>query len=79
MSHACERREMCRIFLVWVIFKERDRLETLDRDGKIVLKYVLEKCDGIAWARFVYPRIQLSCGLMWTQFHKMPVISYQRL
>jgi hypothetical protein len=64
MSHACERREMCRIYLVEDIFKERDCLENLDRDGKIILKSVLEKYDGIAWARFVCPRIQLSGGLV---------------
>jgi len=79
MSHACERREICRTFLIWDIFKERDRLENLVVDGMIVLKYVLEKCDGIARTRLVCPRIRLSGGLVWTWFHKMPVISYQRL
>lgn len=38
MCHACERRKMCRTFLVGVIFKEGDRLENVDIDGKIVLK-----------------------------------------
>jgi hypothetical protein len=38
MSHACERREMCRILLVEDIFKERDSLENLDREGKMILK-----------------------------------------
>jgi hypothetical protein len=77
--HVCERREMCRTNLFGVVFKERDRLENLDMDGKIVLKYVLEKCVGIARVRFVCPRIRLSGVLLWTQFHTMPVISYQRL
>jgi hypothetical protein len=38
MSHACERREMCRTFLVGDIFKERDRLGNLGVSGKILLK-----------------------------------------
>jgi len=38
VSGVCGRREICRTFLFRGVLKERDRLENLDIDGKIVLK-----------------------------------------
>jgi hypothetical protein len=33
----------------WEILKENRHLETLDKDGRIILKYVLKKYHGRAW------------------------------
>jgi len=36
--------------------KKRDRLEELGIDGRILLKWVLRKWDGMAWTVFLWLR-----------------------
>jgi len=47
---------------------EWDYLEYIGVDGRIILKYILNKCCGMAWTGFIWPRIGASGGNMWTQF-----------
>jgi hypothetical protein len=37
-----EKKNVCSVSL-WVCLKERDRFEDLGRDGKVILKWILEK------------------------------------
>jgi hypothetical protein len=43
---------------------EEKRLENLDVGGGIVLKWILEKYDGVLWAGFIWLRIGTCAGLL---------------
>jgi len=47
---------------------ERGHLEDIRLDGRIILKYILKKCCGMAWTGFIWPRTGASGGILWTQF-----------
>ena len=37
--------------------RERDKLEDLDVDGRVILKWICMKCDGTAWTVLLWLRI----------------------
>jgi hypothetical protein len=41
----------------WGNQRERDRLEELDLDGRIILKWILKMWNGKAWTRLLWLRI----------------------
>ena len=48
--HVCDRREIHAWFW-WRNLKEREHLEYLDMVGRITLKFILKKWDGMEWIR----------------------------
>jgi hypothetical protein len=44
--------------------KELDQWEDLDVDGRIVLKWIMEKYDGVVWTRFIWLRIGVNGELL---------------
>jgi hypothetical protein len=48
----------------WVSQKERDQWEGSDLIGKIILKWILDKYDGVVWTGLTWLRIGTSCGLL---------------
>jgi hypothetical protein len=49
---------------LWEIQKKREDWEDLDVCGRIILKSILEKQDGVAWTGFIWLRIRTSGGLL---------------
>jgi len=47
-----DRRGVCTTFW-WGDLRERDRLEGLDIDGRIILKWDFRECGGIAWSGLI--------------------------
>jgi hypothetical protein len=43
---------------------ERDRLEDIGVDGRIILKHILKKWGGNSWATFLWLRKVTGGGLM---------------
>ena len=43
---------------------ERDRLDDLDIDGKIVLNLILQKWDGRSWSEMFRLRIRTGGGML---------------
>jgi hypothetical protein len=48
----------------WENQKERDDLEDLDVGSRIILKWTLERQDGVVWTGLVWLRIGTSGGLL---------------
>jgi hypothetical protein len=48
----------------WESLKERDQQEDLDVGGRIMLKWDLEKYDGMVWTGFIRLSIDTSEGLL---------------
>jgi hypothetical protein len=48
----------------WGNLKERDRLEDLDLDGKVILKWILRKEDEVMWTGFVCSKKRTSRGIL---------------
>jgi hypothetical protein len=44
--------------------KERDRREDLYVSGRIILKYILQKRDGVVWTGLIWMRMRTSGGLL---------------
>jgi len=43
---------------------ERDHLEDLSTDGRIILKLIFKKWDGEAWTSLIWLRIWMGGGLL---------------
>jgi len=60
---------------LWGDLRERDNLEDLSRDGKIILKWVLKNCDGgggMDWIDLLGIRTgACECGNEPSGYHKM--------
>jgi hypothetical protein len=48
----------------WEIHKERDHWEVQDVGGWTVLKWILEKYDGMIWIESIWLRIGSNGGLL---------------
>jgi hypothetical protein len=48
----------------WGSLREGDHLKDPDVDGKILLKWILEKWDGEAWNVIMWLRIGTGSGLL---------------
>jgi hypothetical protein len=48
----------------WDIQKERDHWEDQDVDAWTILKWILERCDGIEWIGWIWLRFGTSGGLL---------------
>ena len=46
----------------WGHLRERDHLEDLGAEGRIILKFVFKECDGEAWIGLIWFRIQTTVG-----------------
>jgi hypothetical protein len=57
-----------------LVEKERDCLEGLHVDGKVVLKCTLPKYDGVAWTGFSWIRTGKS-SMNTARFHRLQEIS----
>jgi len=57
-----ERRRNAYWALMWKL-NERDHLEDIGVGERITLKYILNKCCGMAGAGFIWPRIGASGGI----------------
>ena len=55
-----ERRGLSRVLVG--ILRERDHLEDLGVDGRIILRWILRKWNGDAWARLVWLRTGTGGG-----------------
>jgi hypothetical protein len=47
--------------------KERDHKEDLDVDERIIIKWILERQDGLVWTELIWLRIRTSGGLASTR------------
>jgi hypothetical protein len=48
----------------WEGQKERDHYEDLDISGSIILKWILERQDGVVWTGLIWLSIGTSGGLL---------------
>jgi hypothetical protein len=48
----------------WGDLRERDHLEDLRIDWRIILKWIFKKCDGEAWSGLLWFRIGTGGGLL---------------
>jgi len=46
----------------WGSLRERDQLEGLGIDGRIILRWIFRKWDGAVWAGFIWLRIGTGGG-----------------
>ena len=53
---------MHRVFL-WGDLTERDRLQDLDKDGRMILKWIFKKWVGKAWTVLLWVMIGAAGGL----------------
>jgi len=63
MLHVWRRKEMHTGF-GWVNLKETDDLKNLGVGGRIMLKSVLNKQDGVKWTGFIWLRIVTKSRLV---------------
>jgi hypothetical protein len=68
MQHVCERGEVHTVFW-WGSLREGDHLEDIGVDGRIILKWILEKWDGgIDWIDLAQDRIRWLNAVMNVRF-----------
>jgi len=48
----------------WGNLRERDYLEDIGIDRRIILEWILEKLIGIIWTGFIWLRRETSCSLL---------------
>jgi hypothetical protein len=48
----------------WENLKQRDHSETLDIDGRVILKWNLKEKDSMVWTRFMWLRIGIIRRLL---------------
>jgi hypothetical protein len=46
----------------WESWKERDHYEDIDLDGRIILRRILEKQNGVIWTGLIWFRIGTNGG-----------------
>jgi hypothetical protein len=51
-------------WLCWGYLNERNHSQDLDVDGRIILKCILRKRDGMVWTGLVCVRIETGGGLL---------------
>jgi hypothetical protein len=50
----------------WENLKEGDHYKDLDIGGRIILQWILERQDGMAWAGLIWAKLGTSGGLLQT-------------
>ena len=50
--------------LWWEDLRERDNLQDISVDERIILKYTLKKYDGMVWSEFICLRTETGGGLL---------------
>jgi hypothetical protein len=63
MWHISETGQVC-VGFCWGDLRERAHLGDLDICRSIILKQIVKKWDGEAWARLIWLRIGTSGGLL---------------
>ena len=63
MQHVWGKREVNTVFW-WVNLKERNHLEDPGTDGRIILKWIINKWDEIAWTGLIWLRIRTGSGFL---------------
>jgi hypothetical protein len=48
----------------WESLKERDHYEDLGVRGRIILRWILERWDGVVWTGMIWLRIGTGGGLL---------------
>jgi len=61
-THGVERASAHRVW--WGDPRERDRLEDLGVEGRIIMQWAFKKWEGKAWTGLTWLRIGTGCGLL---------------
>ena len=81
MQHIWRRREVPTVFW-WGYLGERDHLEDLSIDGRIISKSILNKLDGRLWVGLFWHRTErqvVGCvEHLLVRLHKIWVIDWMR-